>query len=166
MKRNALPCQSLHVRHGGVVISAGIVLRPFLQDCEYAGRRAVTRLPRRACGNTNGHAVAVDVDELLWQGHDDDDRAAWRDFWPPDELSGFQGPDRGDTGRQDGSIRNQEWTCGYAKHSPPARQQHRCLHSNSSGSSRNSESKNPGVTDFGQVTNLTCGLPPTLVTRK
>jgi hypothetical protein len=61
-----------------------------LQDHEHAGRRAVAGLAGGAGGHADLDAVAVDVDELVRDRDDEDDRALRREVRLPDELAGLE----------------------------------------------------------------------------
>ena len=87
MQRDARPGQPVHVRHRRVVVGRGMVVLVLLQDLEHAGRRCVAELAGRAGRGGDAHAVAVDVDPLIGERDDDEDRAARRAVGIPVELA-------------------------------------------------------------------------------
>jgi hypothetical protein len=85
MERDALPRQPLHVRHRLAILDRGMGLG-LLQDRKHPGWRAVTRFARRAGGDADQDAVAVNEHELLRHRDDDGHGPLGRPLGVPIEL--------------------------------------------------------------------------------
>ncbi len=87
---NAAPGEALHVGHFGSFVDTGLVVNMALQDGEYAGRGIVAGFASADSGAGDVYAVAIDVNHLVIDTDDDQQRAARGAFGVPLVLAGFE----------------------------------------------------------------------------
>src|SRR5436190_11147608 len=67
---DAAPGESLHVRHGGIVILLGVMRRFLFKNAEHAAGSGMAFRPGAHGGATDQGAVAIDVHGLLRNAHE------------------------------------------------------------------------------------------------
>jgi hypothetical protein len=70
VQRDARPCETLHVRHVGIIIKVRVVLGLFLNDTEDTGWRLPSLLAARHRRSHDQAAGIVDTDLLVAQRYD------------------------------------------------------------------------------------------------
>ena len=89
MQRHARPGEPVHVRHRRVVVFIRVVVLVLLQDREHARRRRMPRLAGGAGRHGDADAVAINIDALVRDRHDDRHRPLGRALRVPGVLAGL-----------------------------------------------------------------------------
>src|SRR6266702_176494 len=87
---DAAPGESLHVRHGRIVILLGVMRLFLFENAEHAAGRGMAFRPGAHGGAADQDAVAIDVHGLLRNAHEHYQRTARRELWLPPVLAGLE----------------------------------------------------------------------------
>ena len=84
---DAAPGESLHVRHGRIVILLGVMRLFLFENAEHAAGRGMTFRAGAHGGAADQDAVAIHVHGLLRNAHEHYQRTARRELWLPPVLA-------------------------------------------------------------------------------